>query len=309
MRRYQGTRVFLFMVTKYQIFADEAWTHQHPPNRYHTFFGGIFGKESATDRLSSELLKIRSASKFKNQEVKWSTLSPANFDFYKSLVDCIFLHISKGDIKYRQMFLDRAYQYDGPKDSSELDVQYKLYYQFIKHTFGIQYLSGHDIEILIRLDGHSSQKHKDNLQKFVEEDIPNKISRNDISLNVTYIDSRKHINLQVCDVLMGSAGYYGNKYFLRREAKQRGMTEKQKIKFELAKYIYNKLRSIDANDRGSKAFNWFESTGIDGDLQNNLNHKMRIWKFIPKTYVINAGWHNDNLDKQGRFITDDIRPR
>lgn len=307
MRRYQGTRVFLFMVTKYQIFADEAWTHQHPPNRYHTFFGGIFGKESATDRLSTDLSKIRASSKFKNQEVKWSTLSPANIEYYKNLVDCIFHHILNGNIKYRQMFLDRAFQYNGPIESSELDVQYKLYYQFIKHSFGIQYLNGEDIEILIRLDGHSSQKHKDNLQKFVETEIPKKIHREDISLNVTYIDSRKHINLQVCDVLMGSAGYYGNKYYLRRENRQRGMTEKQKIKYSFAKYIYDKLRSIDANNRGSKAFNWFESTGLDGDFQNYLNHQMRIWKFIPKTYVINAGWHNDNLDSQGRFIAEEIR--
>lgn len=294
------------MVIKYQIFADEAWTHQQPQNRYHTFFGGIFGRESSTDILSAELLKIRAESKFKNQEVKWSTLSVANFDYYKKLVDCIFRHISNKKIKYRQMFLDRSFHYDGENGLSELDVQYKLYYQFIKHSFGIQHLPNDDIEILIRLDGHSSQKHKDNLQRFVQIEIPNKIGRDNISLNVTYIDSRKHINLQVCDVLMGSAGYYGNKYHKRRENNKRGMTEKQRIKYEFAKYIYDQLRITDANDRGSKAFNWFESTGIDGDSRNTLNHNIRIWKFIPKTYIINRGWHNDNLDNQGRFVADDF---
>lgn len=295
------------MATKYQIFADEAWTHQHPLNRYHTFFGGIFGKESDIDRLSTKLSNIRAISSFKNQEVKWSTLSPKNYDFYVSLVDCFFKNIEEGAIKYRQMFLDRAFQYDGNAGDSDLDVQYKLYYQFIKHSFGIQFLPKEESEILLRLDGHSSQKHKDSLQYFVEEEIPKKIDRLDIAVNVTYVDSRKHINLQVCDVVMGAAGYYGNKYYLRREPSQRGMTNKQKIKLRLAKYIYDKLREIDAKDRGSRAFNWFESTGRSGDQENYLHHKLRIWKFIPKTYVINAGWHNDNLDKQGQFVKDEIR--
>ena len=82
------------------------------------------------------------------------------------------------------------------------------------------------------------------------------------------------------------------------------MTKKQKLKIELADYIYNKLRKIDEIDRGSKAFNWFESTGLNANTENRFHHKMRIWKFIPNSYRKNKGWENDNLTKEGYFVKD-----
>ena len=85
---------------------------------------------------------------------------------------------------------------------------------------------------------------------------------------------------------------------------KRGMTKKQKLKIELADYIYNKLRKIDEIDRGSKAFNWFESTGLNANTENRFHHKMRIWKFIPNSYRKNKGWENDNLTKEGYFVKD-----
>ena len=88
---------------------------------------------------------------------------------------------------------------------------------------------------------------------------------------------------------------------LRREANRRGMTKKQKWRCEMAAYIYNYFRRLDASDRGSEAFNWFESTGLNGDYRNRLKHKLRIWKFIPKKFQRDEGWQNKNLDSQGRY--------
>ncbi|MBD2791240.1 DUF3800 domain-containing protein [Xenorhabdus szentirmaii] len=243
-------------MAKYQIFADEAWTHgTPPPNRYHCFFGGIMGLESNIDSLQTALMRVRTRFDIL-QEVKWSNVSPKNELYYIALIDCLKHYILNNDIKYRQMFRDRSFHVAQTEQESELDVQFKLYYQYIKNIFGIKHLpqDPNGTEILIRLDGHSSEKHKNKLKQFVE-DLPRFFDRNDITLNVTYENSSHSLRLQVCDLMMGAAGYYGNKFHCRREGGRRGMTKKQKIKLKVAKHIYTALRDIDAQARGSKAFN------------------------------------------------------
>ena len=80
------------------------------------------------------------------------------------------------------------------------------------------------------------------------------------------------------------------------------MSEKQKLRHEFAKFVYTSLKSVTCAERGSGGFNWFESTGKDGDWTNMLKHSIRIWKFLPQRYRIDEGWQNDHLDRQGRFV-------
>lgn len=173
---------------------------------------------------------------------------------------------------------------------------------FLKHSFGIEYLDPSiKQEVLVRLDGHSSQKHKKNLASF-SRDIPQIFGRQNLKLSVTYHQSDKVPRIQVCDLVIGAAGSRGNNMSLLRAPQKRGMTPKQKAREDLSKHIYDRLRAIDASDRGSLVFHWFESTGKDGDRTNLLNHKVRIWKFKPKMYQVDSGWQNDNLDKHGQYV-------
>lgn len=134
------------------------------------------------------------------------------------------------------------------------------------------------------------------------ERLPDTLTVPSLFTKARFVNSKHLLRLQLCDLLMGAAGSHGNRMHLRRLPGKRGMTQKQKWRHEMAKYIYNHLRSLDATERGSKAFSWFESTGHDGEIENRLKHKLRIWKFIPKNFQRNAGWENDNLDPQGRYL-------
>ena len=294
---------------KYQIFADEAWTHNSEPlARYHFFFGGIFGLESDLDKLDQDLKKILVKHKFNPRvEIKWAKVRESDIPCFKELIDCLKTHILADKIKYRQMFKDRSYHYDNRDNLSELDMQFRLYYQFTKNSFGFKYLprlvGNEKHEILLRLDGHSSQKHKDSLNTFVTN-LPTYLQRPDIELKITYVDSKDFLRLQICDLLMGAAGYRGNRICDRRPNGRRGMTAKQKMKLELAKYIYETLKEINHLDRGSNGFNWFESTGFNQNKSNMYHHKLRIWKFIPSEYRKNKGWEKDNLTREGYFVRD-----
>ena len=54
--------------------------------------------------------------------------------------------------------MDRARPYVG-EPCSNIEAQFKVYYQFIKHSFGFQFIE-EPAEITIRLDSHSSHVHK-----------------------------------------------------------------------------------------------------------------------------------------------------
>lgn len=299
------------MPRTYEIYADESWTHGSVPrNRYWCFLGGIFGTESQLSKLEAALKEVKASCGYK-LEVKWANISEKDTPVYHHLLDTFFQHISENDIKYRQLFLDRKYVRilrPGEARQSDLDIQYKIYYQFLKHHFGLEHLplaQGTFDRVFIRLDTHSSVDHTNSLKEFTEK-LPLYLGRTDLHFDVSFVDSKKHLSLQMCDVLMGAAGSYGNKMHLRRENGRRGMTNKQKCRLAICKYIYEKLKAVDKADRGSGAFNWFESTGIGTTPTNKLSHKIRIWKFIPSTFRIDKGWENDHLDSQGRYVAPDF---
>lgn len=295
------------MTKLYEIYADEAWTHGGQPlNRYWCFHGGIFGTQESLDRLDTSLLGVVKKHGVCG-EVKWSNLNAGNYTCYVEWVDCLIDNIQNNDIKYRQLFLDRSYVWvpkHGEEPLREIDVQFKIYYQFLKHAFGIKYIpadeGGQGIKLFIRLDNHSSQKNKDQLVRFAEI-LPRTLARPDLSISVTFHNSSKARRLQICDLIMGAAGSYGNKMHKKRAPGKRGMTPKQKLRLSLCKHVYDSLRNLDADARGSKAFSWFETTGHEGALSNRYHHKMRIWKFIPKRHDRDEGWQNDNLDLQGNY--------
>ncbi|HRI50280.1 MAG TPA: hypothetical protein PLW65_08860 [Pseudomonadota bacterium] len=297
----------------YELYADEAWTHINPPlNRYWCFFGGVFGETAPLDRLNKELKAIKKSHGM-TCEIKWTNLKATNSSCCKEMIDCLFNNIRISNIKYRQMFLDRSLiRIPNPGESpcSDLDIQFKLYYQFIKHAFGLRYLPtipGRNANILLRLDEHSSLKHMADLTNFVQH-LPTYWGRSDLTMQVSFVKSSRNEQLQICDLMMGAAGSHGNKMSLRRANGRRGMTDKQMLRHDLAVYIYEHMRKLDSEERGSRAFNWFESTGLQGDPANHHFHKARIWKFKPSQYKLDMGWENSQLDKYGQYVKSMIVP-
>ena len=295
----------------YELCADEAWTHNNPPlNRYHCFIGGLFGERPDIDRLETNLFEIIQAHRYP-LEVKWSNVSPEWLTLYKELTDTFFAHLTNSDIRYRQVFRDRSYIHVPETEAQELsslDMEFRVYYYFLKEAFGLQYLplaENHFDKIVMRLDTHSSKEHRKKLKELVER-LPVLLGRTDLEIDLGHVCSSTLRRIQVCDVMLGAAGSYGNRQHQKRKAGQKGMSPYQKCRYELARHISTKFRILNNLTRGKGAFNWHESTGQDGNLKNRFLHKVRIWKFIPKNYQIDKGWQNDHLDPQGNYIAPDI---
>lgn len=280
----------------YELYADEAWTHQSSPlHRYHTFFGGAFAYEKQIARLESSLLQIQKHANDR-REIKWQNVDPVTLDYYKAIIDSFKDHVLYHGLKYRQMFNDRFHHYQG--NESEVDSQFKLYYQFLKHHIPWSDIAQKNqdnlIQVNVRLDNYSSQQHKKNLKE-LGENIPNHFNLHNLTVNISFVNSKNFIILQTCDLIMGAAGYYGNRMHCDRHNDRRGMSPKQKARFELSKHIYNTLRVIDHSCRNTKVFHWFENTSWH--QKNKLDLQVAIWKFRPTNHTENPIWNNRNFPK------------
>lgn len=298
----------------YELHADEAWTHDGGNSgRYWCFFGGVLGRARDIDRLQSRLRAVRDQHGLKIDKINWKYLDAGNVVAFQAFADAFFMELRTQDLKYRQLFLDRSLvrldESGRPAPVDRLEIQFKVYYQFLKHSFWLQALpkptGSSPTTIRVRLDQHSSALHKERLIEFVSA-LPAAWGRPDVKVEIAFVRAKSSQVMQVCDLLCGAAGSHGNKMHARREPGQRGMKEKQKIRHALARHIYNGLRQLDSSQRGSRAFNWFESTGTDGSLENRFHHKLRVWKFRPARFARDRGWENDHLDKQGRHIAPDL---
>ncbi len=192
------------MAQIFEVYADEAWTHSAAAsceeNRYWRFFGGVFGSHGAMDHLEKKLRQVSQTHGLK-KEVGWKNIFSGNIDCYKLLVECFFDHLHSTDIKYRQIFLDRKYihvPYDGAS-SAAVEVQFKLYYQFLKHSFGLSHIPHQGAEVRFILDNHSHQQHMDKLRSFVES-LPFNLGRPDLTFSLSYKQSSKVARIQISGV-------------------------------------------------------------------------------------------------------------
>jgi hypothetical protein len=284
-------------VKQYQIVADEAWTHNEtPPNRYHHFFVALFAPSDTISLLEKKLKDCNDNFVYNHRnEIKWSKLDAKYFEDYKKLIDTFFDFWEINDeLKYRQMFMDRKYQYCG--DKSTKDMFFALYYQFIKHSFGFdsEYFNNLNVDsLLFKLDDYPDKKRKQIFRDYVYSKYSN------FNVKVKFIDSKNSYILQVIDILMGAAGYYGNFKCCKKES-----IKKQDIcKVKFAKYIQNRLNTIQQKDRGAKVFHWFENTGcVKGCNYNNRHiYKIVIWKFIPKEHIVDSSWENNKNEEINRL--------
>ena len=154
----------------------------------------------------------------------------------------------------------------------------------------------------IVIDEHSNVSNKEKLKAFCES-LPKLLKRPDLKITIKFMNSRSSRCLQCCDLLMGAAGYHGNKMYNDRVKGQGRISRLQSARKKICKKIYNHFRYIDGISRNTLVFHWFESTSVKGNLKNRFDYKIAIWKFVPNNSIRNERWGNDFLFKDGTTKT------
>ena len=136
---------------RYTIYCDES---EHKGRFYGNFYGGAILATSDQEAITAELEACKANAGLKG-EAKWTKIGPYNEASYKQLVDKIFELIGANKLKLRVMFTQNINQVAHVEEYKDNNEFYLLYYQFIKHAFGLRFCNPsfvEDVHLAVLID-------------------------------------------------------------------------------------------------------------------------------------------------------------
>lgn len=274
----------------FYIFCDESIKKG---KYYSNFYGGLLIDKNDFEKVNNLLLSSLRDLNIENSELKWSSVNTYGLQSYIQMMNVFFELIKNDTIKVRIMFTDNRFlTQDLPREYHKKEY-HLLYYQFLKHAFGLSYINSDipiDLEIFFDELPDKKQKNED-FKKFVYgiQFLPNFISSKiNIKKEAIYeVDSKKHLLMQCLDVVLGAIAFRLNDMHKEKPVGSRRRGKRTIAKEKLYKHINKKIREIRPN------FNIGITTGTDGDLLNRFSHPYRHWLFIPK----NASYGTNDEDE------------
>lgn len=284
------------MAKEFVIYCDES---VEKGAYYSDFYGGLLIESKDLDKVVQQLEDCKTALNL-HREVKWSRVTENYLEKYKSLMDIFFEYVHTGQIKLRIMFRQSAISASNLSAYNRHHGYFLLYYQFIKHAFGLRYAqSDADSPIFLKLffDELPDSRIKSELFKnhiwalqslviFSESKI--RIRRRDIA----EIDSNEHVLLQCLDVVLGAMAFRLNNLhkIVSEETGKRG--KRTIAKEQLYKHILEKIQAIYPN------FNIGITTGKANGWTDLWEHSYRHWSFVPKEFTIDESKYKSSNKKK-----------
>lgn len=273
------------MTCEYIIYCDESEKSGH---RYSNFYGGALVRLQNIQEVIDHIDKKKHELNL-YREVKWQKVTGPYLDKYCSLMDEFFGLVKADKVKVRVMFTHNYFQPQNLQSYHREHEYFILYYQFIKHAFGLRYSneSGNPIKIRIYFDKLPDTKEKSESFKGFVYGINGwpEFKKAKIQIlrdQLAEVTSHKHVILQCLDVVLGAMQFrLNNKHKIKPAgAKRRG--KRTIAKEKLYKHINNKIREI------YPGFNIGITTGLHGNIINRWRHSYRHWLFIPSDATIDS---------------------
>ncbi len=195
------------MSLEYVLYTDES---QKSGKYFANFYGGALVRSVDLEEVQAALTSAARAVGLTG-EAKWQKVSGAYLDRYVALVDAFFDLVASDRIKVRIMFTQTRYIPSGLTPYQREHEYFLLYYQFLKHAFGLRYSNPGDrpVRLRIYLDKLPDTKEKNAAFKgYVAGLAQSKEFRNARILvppdQIADVDSHDHIVLQCLDVVLGA---------------------------------------------------------------------------------------------------------
>ena len=266
---------------EYIIYCDESGS-KGP--KYSDFFGGCI-VNSKDERSVIDALKARKDQLNLRGEIKWVKVTEQYLDRYIEMMDLFFTFIRDGKVKMRIMFRrNEDLPSSGVAHHSNDEKYFKLYYQFIKHGFGLRKISSREEPVYVRIyfDQLPDKKEKcDRFKRFIRE-LPNISDYHDVQNqlyiregDVTEVRSHDHVLLQCVDIVLGAMYFRLNELHKERPAGSHKRGKRTIAKEKLYKHINVQIRKIIPD------FNIGISTGSRGYHNPDWELPYSHWRFIP----------------------------
>jgi hypothetical protein len=267
---------------EYVIYCDESLDHG---KYFSNFYGGVLVRSSDLQQIHSLLLQRKTELNLL-KEVKWSKVTGQYLSKYLDLMETFFDLVEADKIKTRIMFTQNSIISKNLRSEQIENEYFLLYYQFVKHSFGLQYSNPSNLLIKVRLyfdDLPDTKEKAANFKAYIAslnsfrqfEDANIKISLDQIA----EIKSHDHPILQCLDVVLGSMQFRLNDKHKEKPEGSRVRGKRTIAKDKLYQYISQRIRKIYPN------FNIGVSTSRS-DIRNVWLHPYRHWLFKPREYEI-----------------------
>ena len=248
---------------------------------YSDFFGGALVTSSDWNELN---LSLDARKKELNLlgEIKWTKVSCAYLDKYKQMMELFFSYVKQNKIKVRIMFRETS-QIPKNKQEDMIDNKYHLlYYQFIKHAFGLAYHEtkpNEDVYLRLFFDqiadserqNNSFRQHVGHLQKLWLFKKARIVIRPE---DIVEIDSHKHPIQQCMDIVLGAMSFHLNRKHLEIPKGATVPGKKTQAKEELFNYIHSLIKKV--NDSNFD----ISLTTLPDNAKSRWGMPYRHWKFI-----------------------------
>lgn len=269
----------------YYIWCDESEKHGA---YYSNFYGGILIRSTDYKKVICIMQKTVASLNGIDDEIKWQKVNEYHYETYKKLVDMLFDLLAKDLIKIR-IFFRHNKNVSIPDTEEWKDAEYlKLYYQFIKHSFGLQFsnTSNRTIQVHLMLDDIPMDGvKKENFKNFLvglshDKDFSNahiSIKRE----NISEVESKKHLPLQLMDLILGAMDFRLNNKHKLKPAGSRIRGKRTRIKEQLYNYINWRIRQI------RPGFNIGVSTSY-ASMEQRWTDPYRHWSFVPNLSTVDV---------------------
>jgi hypothetical protein len=269
------------MAREYIIYADESVVRGE---YYSNFYGGLLVRSTDLKEVETSLNKVKIEQNLFN-EIKWQKVTGNYLKKYMKVIDVLFDFVEQDKIKIRIMFTQNRFEPTNLEDYHYNHEYFLLYYQFIKHAFGLKYSNQrlNDIKLRVYFDRLPDTKEKSALFKSHISSLEKspELRRQRILIpddQITEIKSHNHVLLQCIDIVLGAMQFRLNDL---HKVKPKGKCRRGKrtiAKEKLYKFINNRIQKIYPN------FNIGITTGTKGDQENYWRHSYRHWLFRPRLY-------------------------
>lgn len=273
------------MAQEYIIYCDES---EERGKHYSNFYGGVLIRSEHIDEVRATLAAKKAELRL-NGEVKWNKATLNYESKYIELINCFFDMIAADKIKMRVMFTHNTVQARNLTRQNLVEKYFILYYEFIKHAFGLRHSppihGGVDIRIYPdRLPDTAEQveRFKSFLVALSEFAHFRRLGIRIRKDNVAEVESHDHDVLQCLDIVLGSIHFRLNDKHKEKPEGARLRGKRTRAKERIYKHINSRIRAIYPH------FNIGISTGHQ-DRTDRWTHPYRHWLFVPRDRVILPG--------------------
>ena len=268
---------------EFVIYTDES---DREGDYFSNFYGGVLVR---SPDLAPVIQRLQLCKESQNLfgEIKWQKVTQNYLGKYVAVMDAFFDEIAADRAKVRIMFTNNQYIPEGLSAEQRQTEYHRLYYQFIKHSFGLTYSTeglSPPVRVRLNIDQMPTSREETALFKGFIAGLNQNRQIRDAGIEfdteqMAEVSSHDHVLLQCMDVVLGAMVFrLNNKHLIKPEG-QRIRGKRTIAKEKLYRHILKRVRDVYPN------FNIGISTGIQGDLANRWRHVYRHWLMIPKNHT------------------------